>query len=209
MLKRIEKLQYITHASPSLNHCELAQQACKGGIKWVQLRVKDQNSETWLETAKRAKDICAKHGAVLIVNDSVEIAKQVGADGVHLGKSDMCPVEARQVLGKNCIIGGTANTFEDVQNAVKKGVDYVGLGPFRFTITKENLSPILALEGYREIVNACQEHGITVPLVAIGGIRIEDVEEIFQTGVHGVAIGTAIGLGDPINNAQKFVEVVY
>jgi len=209
MLRRIEKLQYITHTSPSLDHCELAQKACKGGIKWVQLRVKDQVTEEWLDTAKRAKKICEEHGAALIINDNVEIAKLVGADGVHLGKDDMSPVEARQILGENCIIGGTANTFEDVQNAVKKGVDYVGLGPFRFTITKQNLNPQLALEGYREIVEACKEHDMKIPLVAIGGIRVEDVEEILKTGVHGVAVGTAIGFGDPTDNAQKFVEAIY
>jgi len=209
MLRRIEKLQYITHTSPSLDHCELAQKACKGGIKWVQLRVKDQVTEEWLDTAKRAKKICEEHGAALIINDNVEIAKLVGADGVHLGKDDMSPVEARQILGENCIIGGTANTFEDVQNAVSKGVDYVGLGPFRFTITKEKLSPKLALEGYQKIVEACQKHDIEIPLVAIGGIRVEDVEEILKTGVHGVAVGTAIGFGDPTDNAQKFVEAIY
>lgn len=209
MLRRIEKLHYITHTSPSLDHCELAQKACKGGIKWVQLRVKDQVTEEWLDTAKRAKKICEEHGAALIINDNVEIAKQVGADGVHLGKSDMSPVEARQILGENCIIGGTANTFEDVQDAVNKGVDYVGLGPFRFTITKEKLSPELALEGYQKIVEACKKHDIKIPLVAIGGIRVEDVEEILNMGIHGVAVGTAIGFGDPTDNAQKFVEAIY
>jgi len=206
--KNIEKLQFITHDTPSLQHCELIEKACKGGLKWVQLRIKDKPFDEWLQVAEKARHCSREHGATLIINDSVEIAQRVEADGVHLGKNDMSPLEARKILGDNAIIGGTANTFEDIQKAVDAGVDYIGLGPFRFTITKENLSPILTLEGYRKIIDACKKHNITTPLIAIGGIRVEDVREILDTGMYGVAVGTAIGFGDPTNNAQKFLDTL-
>jgi len=207
--KNIEKLQFITHDTPSLKHCELIEKACKGGLKWVQLRVKNESFDEWLKIAQQARKCTLEYGATLIINDNVEIAQHVKADGVHLGKHDMSPDEARKILGDDAIIGGTANTFEDIKKAVEAGVDYIGLGPFRFTITKENLSDILNLEGYQEIVETCQKHNITTPLIAIGGIRIEDVDEIFNTGIDGLAVGTAIGFGDPTANAAKFVETIY
>lgn len=207
--KNIEKLQFITHDAPSLRHCELIQKACKGGVKWVQLRIKNRPFDEWIQVAEKARQCSLQYGATLIINDNVEIAQRVKADGVHLGKNDMSPKEARKILGDNVIIGGTANTFEDIQKAADDGIDYIGLGPFRFTITKEHLSPILDIEGYQKIIAACQKHKITTPLIAIGGIRVEDVNEIVSTGVHGVAIGTAIGFGDPTANATKFVETIY
>ncbi len=206
MQKTIEQLQYITHAAPSLTHSQLAEAACKGGVKWIQLRVKDQPYDKWLAIAQETKTICDKYGATLIINDSVKIAHEVKAHGVHLGKKDMCPTEARQILGDNSIIGGTANTFEDVKKACECKVDYIGLGPYRFTITKENLSPTLGSEGYSDIIRACKENNINVPIFAIGGIRVEDVKEIMATGVHGIAVGTAIGFGDTTNNAKRFTQ---
>lgn len=206
MQRTIKQLQYITHAAPSLTHPQLVEAACKGGLKWVQLRVKDQPFEEWLATARQTKAICDTYGAVFIVNDNVEIAHEVKAHGVHLGKEDMCPIEARQILGDDAIIGGTANTFEDVKKCCECGVDYIGLGPYRFTVTKENLSPTLGVEGYADIIRACKENKINVPIFAIGGIRVEDVGEIVTTGVHGVAIGTAIGFGDITDNTRRFIS---
>ena len=206
MQKTIEQLQYITHTAPSLTHPQLAEAACKGGVKWIQLRVKDQAHDEWLAIAQATKSICDTYGATLIINDNVEIAQAVSASGVHLGKKDMCPRQAREILGNDYIIGGTANTFEDIKQCYEAGVDYVGVGPFRFTITKENLSPILGLEGYADIIRVCRENHIDVPIFAIGGIRVEDVREIMSTGVHGIAIGTGIGLGNAPDNAQRFIQ---
>ncbi len=206
MQETITELQYITHAAPSLTHPQLAEAACKGGVKWVQLRIKDQPYEAWLAIAQETKAICDKYGATLIINDHVEIAREVKAHGVHLGKKDMCPIEARRILGDDSIIGGTANTFEDVKKCNECKVDYIGLGPYRFTVTKENLSPTLGLEGYADIIRACKENNINVPIFAIGGIRVEDVREIIPTGVHGIAIGTGIGLGDATDNAKRFID---
>lgn len=208
MQRSIEKLQYITHQSPSFSHEELVLQACKVDIKWIQVRMKNTPEDEWLATAQLARQYTREHNARLIINDHVEIAKAVGADGVHLGKTDRSPTEARKILGENYIIGGTANTFEDVQQLVAQGVDYIGIGPFRFTTTKKNLSPILGLEGYKKLVQSCQETGIDIPLIAIGGIQVEDVREILETGMYGIAVASAIGYGDLAVNATKFMAVI-
>ena len=204
----MQKLQYITHEAPLLSHPELAEAACKGGVKWVQLRLKNLPENECLEIAQATKIICDRYNAIFIINDNVKIAKAVKASGVHLGKNDMHPLEARKILGNDYIIGGTANTFEDVKQCYEAGVNYVGLGPYRFTKTKKELSPILGLEGYRNIIRACQKNRIDVPIFAIGGIQADDVQTILRTGVHGIAVGTGIGLGNPTKNAQKFLEGV-
>lgn len=197
------KLHYISQASPT--HVEAIKAACEAGVKWVQLRVKNTSEEEWLSIAKQSKSICEQYGATLIINDNIKIAKAIGADGVHLGKQDISPSEARAYLGNEVIIGGTANTFEDIQHLAKQGVDYIGLGPFRFTTSKDNLSPILGLEGYEEIVNQCKNEGITIPIIAIGGIQESDISSIISVGIHGVAVASLI---NDSKDKKKIVEEI-
>ncbi len=198
---KISKLHYIT-ANPL--HAE---EACKGGVDWIQLRVKHRNDDDWKMIAEETKAICSKYGAKLIINDSVKLAKLAGADGVHLGKEDMPPDEARKLLGPDFIIGGTANTFEDMVRLNALKVDYIGLGPFRYTQTKTNLSALLGLEGYLDLMKACVVAQIKVPVIAIGGIKINDIEEIMATGVYGIAVSSAISnSGDVTATAQAFIR---
>jgi thiamine-phosphate pyrophosphorylase len=188
----ISKLYYITQDVENASHVQLVEDACKAGVNWVQLRLKNKSYEDWKTIAEEALAICRKYNAKLIINDNVALVKEIGADGVHVGKQDMPVSKAREILGTDFIIGGTANTFEDVKLHAKSGADYIGLGPFRFTTTKDKLSPILGLEGYKAIVNRCKQENITVPIIAIGGITEEDVETLFTTGVYGVAVASAI-----------------
>ena len=142
-----------------------------------------------------------------IIDDDVELVKKLKADGVHLGKNDMPIAEARRILGKDFIIGGTANTFDDVVSHYRAGADYIGCGPFRFTTTKKNLSPILGLEGYQSIVRQMHEHRINLPIVAIGGITCEDIPAIMQTGVSGIALsGTILRAENPAEETRKIIE---
>jgi len=203
----IEKLQYITQHLNGKSHSEMAETACRSGVRWVQLRMKDVSFEDYLNEAKRTREICKKYGAKLIINDHVEIAKVVNADGVHLGKTDIDPAKARSILGQKFIIGGTANTLEDIFELHEKGVDYVGLGPFRFTATKKNLSPVLGLEGYRKIIAILCENGIGLPVIAIGGIQTEDIKEIVNTGIYGVAIASLINKSENMaDTIQKIIK---
>jgi len=161
--------------------------ACRAGIQWIQLRMKLATDDEVLEAAWAAKKICLEWGSKLIVNDRVKVALEADVDGVHLGKEDMPVSEARRLLGAGKIIGGTANTIEDIREHWRQGADYIGLGPYRFTTTKKNLSPILGLEGYRRIMERMGAEGISLPVIAIGGIGMEDAEPLFAVGVQGIA----------------------
>jgi thiamine-phosphate pyrophosphorylase len=185
--KYISKLQFISPQPNDESFFELIESCCKNGIDWVQLRVKDTDVKVWTDIAKKCKTICNQNNAVFIINDNIEIAKNVNADGVHLGKNDISPSEARSYLGNGYIIGGTANSLEDIEKLVAQNVDYIGLGPFQFTETKKNLSPILGLEGYNEILNKCKLRNIHIPIVAIGGIERKNFHELKETGIHGIA----------------------
>jgi len=185
----ISKLHYITQGKTPEEHLENIQRACASGAEWVQLRLKNLDPKTVLETAQKAREITSHFQTRLIINDYYKVAKEVNADGVHLGKKDTCPLKAREYLGKWYSIGGTANTLEDCKILLEKKVDYIGLGPFQFTETKKNLSPVLGAVGYQVMLEALNT---TTPIIAIGGITIENVPEIINTGVYGVAVSGAI-----------------
>ena len=189
---KLEKVQFITHSNYNIDYFQSAVLALKGGLRFIQLRMKDSNREELISTGKRIKEECDKYNSLFILDDHVELVNEIGANGVHLGKEDMPIKEARKILGKDKIIGGTANNFEDIVKHFNDGADYIGLGPLRYTNTKKKLSPILGFEGYREIIEKCKTQGIDIPIYAIGGIRIEDIEGLKRIGVFGIAISSLI-----------------
>jgi len=202
------RVQFITQR---LDEIESAKVALEGGCRWIQLRMKDASLEEVERVALQLKPLCKSYNAVFLLNDHVELCKKVGADGVHLGKTDMNPREARQLLGTDFIIGSTCNTFEDIENLRDTQIDYIGLGPFRFTETKQNLSPILGLEGYKNIVSQCRKSNINIPIVAVGGITADDVVPILQTGIDGIALSSAIlraeDPGEEMRKIDKMIKI--
>lgn len=201
-------VQFITHTSARYTYADSARLALAGGCRWIQLRMKDAQREEIIATATEILPLCREVGATFILDDHVELVELTGADGVHLGKNDMPITEARRQLGCNKIIGGTANTFEDILAHAKAGADYIGCGPFRFTTTKKNLSPILGLEGYARIVELMHQNNISLPIVAIGGIAFENIPAILQTGVTGIALsGSVLRADDPIAEMRRIVEL--
>lgn len=208
-MKKVSRLQYITQEVSGKTHWQLAEEGCRGGIRWTQLRIKNKSHDEWLDIALKTLAVCKRYGGKLIINDNVDVAKASKADGIHLGKTDTDPSIARKILGDEVIIGGTANTFDDIRQLAYKQVDYIGLGPFRFTRTKEKLSPVLGLEGYKEIMDLCASENINIPVIAIGGILKEDVIPLMQAGVYGVAVASSIGMAHDIHDAAgKFVELL-
>ena len=202
-------LQYISHFTPQISYAEGIRMALEGGCRWIQLRMKDAPAEEIIACAEEVLPLCRRHGAKFILDDHVELVRQLGANGVHLGKNDMQVDEARKILGPDIIIGGTANTIEDIIRLHKQGADYIGCGPFRFTTTKKNLSPILGLEGYKSIVLKMKELGIDLPIVAIGGITVEDIPAVMGTGVSGIALsGAILGAPDPVEMTARIIETI-
>lgn len=202
------ELQFITHFTEKYSYYDSARMALEGGCRWIQLRMKDASPEEVEQEALRVQALCRTYHATFIIDDHVELVKKLHADGVHLGKHDMPVAGARRLLGNGFIIGGTANTFDDVKMHYEAGADYIGCGPFRFTTTKKNLSPILGLEGYRRIVSQMKEAGINLPIVAIGGITREDIPAILQTGVTGVALsGTILRADNPAEETRRILAI--
>ena len=201
-------LQFITHHNDRYDYLQSAQQALQGGCKWIQLRMKGAPVDEVEEIALQLMPLCREQGAVFILDDHVGLCKKIGGDGVHLGKKDMLPAEARQQLGTGFIIGGTCNTFEDVMQ-VKDSVDYIGCGPFRFTTTKQGLAPVLGLDGYRNIVWQCRSNGINLPMVAIGGITRQDIPDVLNAGPNGVAVsGAILNAPDPVEETRQMLEII-
>ena len=202
-------LQFITHETNGISYLESVKIALAGGCRWVQLRMKGASANEIRPIALEAQRLCRAAGATFIIDDHVALSKEIKADGVHLGKNDMPIDEARRLLGSEFIIGGTANTFADVEQHYRNGANYIGCGPFRFTTTKSNLSPILGLEGYREICRQMHEKAIPLPIVAIGGITANDIPALMQTGITGIALSSTVLMADdPVAEMRKLVKIV-
>ena len=199
----ISKLHYISQGKTTEEHLQNIQNACVSGADCVQLRLKDVDKKTLLDVAVKAREITAHFQTRLIINDHYKVAVKVKADGVHLGKSDICPTTARKELFSWQIIGGTANTLEDCLKLINKKVDYIGLGPYQFTKTKENLSPVLGKNGYITII---EELKTATPILAIGGINTSNISEIIDTGIYGVAISGEIT--KDFNTISKFNKLL-
>lgn len=202
----MSQVQFITHFTDKISYLDSVSIALEGGCRWIQLRMKSADYTTLLNTAREVRRLCNQYNATFIIDDNIQAVIDACADGVHLGKNDMPIAEARRVLGSDRVIGGTANTFNDVVAHYISGADYIGCGPFRFTTTKSNLSPILGIDGYSEILRQMRETGISIPLVAIGGITKDDIPELFEAGVSGVALsGAILNADNPVEEMRDII----
>ncbi len=201
-------LQFITDSTTTEGTIKQALLALKGGCRWIQVRMKEAPDEEVEHAVKTLLPHCRDVGATLIVDDRVDIAAKCDADGVHLGKTDMDPTEAYKILGGKKIIGCTVNSIEDINKLPLEIVDYLGIGPYRFTTTKKRLSPILGLEGYRKITDHLKMIS-KIPTIAIGGITADDVIPIMNTGVSGIAVSGAINHSDnPVAATQQILKLL-
>ncbi|WP_079243477.1 thiamine phosphate synthase [Chryseobacterium indologenes] len=204
----MEKLQYISQGNTRQEQELYIRKALDNGIKWVQVRWKNAPENELIQLCEISKQLCSEYQAVCIINDHVQIAKEIDADGVHLGLNDSAIEEARLILGENKMIGGTANTFSDVIQRIKESCDYIGLGPLRFTITKEKLSPILGFDGYQSIIDGLKEKSIDIPRIfAIGSVTLEDILPLQEIGIYGVAVSGLITRQPTIINELKKVMI--
>lgn len=209
------RLMLITQRTEKYTELDEVKMAIRGGCNWIQLRMKENLN---LEVAKAVGRVALLDGGmdcVCCLNDNLEMAFKAGIHAVHLGKNDMPVEEAwKRIIekGKGDLfqVGATANTFEDILEADARGATYVGLGPYRFTETKKQLSPILGLEGYRKIMKQCEDAGVRIPIIAIGGIRLEDVDALMDTGIAGIAVsGAIVNAPDPVKETRRFIQEIF
>lgn len=199
----IPKLHYISQGNSPKAHLENIQKACSAGAELVQLRLKLSSDKKVLKWAQEAREITSHFQTRLIINDYYKIAREIKADGVHLGKTDPCPTVARRHLYTWQIIGGTANTLQDCEALIEKVVNYISLGPFRFTQTKENLPSALGLNGYAAIMDVLNTQ---TPILGVGGITTADVTDILKTGITGIVVSGAITLD--FNSIRTFNQLL-
>ena len=185
----IPKLHYISQGNSPKEHLDNIQKACSSGSELVQLRLKNISEKKCLKLATEAREITSHFQTRLIINDYYKIAKAIKADGVHLGETDCCPLEARKHLYTWQIIGGTANTLQDCETLISKQVDYISLSPFRHAVNKGNIFKVLGLNGYNEIIEALKTE---TPIIGFGGINTKDVTAILETGISGIAVSDVI-----------------
>lgn len=201
-------LQFITNTDCKVPVHEQVLAVIEGGCKWVQIRMKDAPDDDIRRVVEIIKPKCIEKEVFLILNDRVELAKELNVGGVHLGKEDMPPSKARMILGPAAVIGVTANTFADIIAVSALDIDYYGIGPYKNTTTKKNLAPILGLEGIRKICYEMAEKNIEIPHVAVGGIQYDDILPLLEAGVNGVAVSGAIpNAKDIVKETEKFVSL--
>ena len=176
------------------------EKALKGGVTFVQLREKALDEQAFLEEAKEIQKLCAKYHVPFVINDNVEIAAQIGADGVHVGQSDMEAGDVREKLGPDRIIGVSAQTVEQAVRAQERGADYLGVGAAFPTGSKAD-----AVEVSHETVRAITE-AVDIPVIAIGGITKDNVSELSGTGICGIAVISAIFAQEDIEGAARVLK---
>ncbi|MBW1997991.1 MAG: thiamine phosphate synthase [Deltaproteobacteria bacterium] len=188
-MKRIGKLHVLTDTvlQSRFSHIELARLAIEGGADTIQLRQKTGSTREMITVAREMKTLCREAGVVFIVNDRIDVAIAAKADGVHLGQEDFPIPLAKELLGRDGIIGGSAATFEEAEKCLREGADYIGFGPVFPTSSKDDAGPVSGVEILRRVVDS-----LSLPIIAIGGISPENVEQVLSAGAYGIAVISAV-----------------
>jgi len=206
MAARIGRLHVITDVvvQTRFTHEELAEAACAGGADIVQLRDKSQPVESFAAVARRVAEICRHHGVTFIVNDHVRVARDVEADGVHLGRRDSSIEDARALLGERAIVGASVGSLEEALEAEASGADYVGFGHVFATMSKTKPTPPVGLDALARVAARAR-----VPVIAIGGITEANAAQVMETGAWGIAvIGAVCAADDPRAATRRLKRIV-
>lgn len=188
------------HLQQDRSHAALARLAIRGGADTIQFRQKHGGIQNKLVEARKVAKVCTDASTPLIVDDRIDIAQAVGADGVHLGQKDFPIDEARSVLGADVLIGATATKPHQVEDAYERGADYIGFGPVFPTTSKRNPKSVKGPEG---LAQACE--AVPIPVIAIGGITHDRVRAALEAGAHGVAVLSAVATStDPKQATARF-----
>jgi thiamine-phosphate pyrophosphorylase len=207
MKKYISKFHYLTQDLPRRSHSEQAQTACQAGANWIQYRCLTKPDDELIDEINEIAAICDEWGATLIVTNHYELLDRVDAQGVHIEDFDADLIAIRKYIGDDKTLGASATHIEQLLKVQNTGVvDYCGYGPFAHTDTKPNDKPLLGFEGYRIL----QKHPVEIPVIAVGGIQLSDVEPLLATGIYGIAVSGAINLAPhPGMVLKEFYRKIY
>lgn len=203
MKKFIERLHFITHDIQQLSHIEQAQIACNAGAKWIQYRCLSKNDDELLKDIHAIAEICDDWGATLIVTDHIHLNGQADIQGFHIEDFDANFIQLRAQLGEPLTIGGSATNLQGLIRLAEEGADYAGFGPFYTTTTKPNNAPLLGIEGYQKAIAELQRMHIELPVLAVGGVTLSDIDPLMLTGIFGIAASSAINQAEDMSAAYK------
>lgn len=208
MKKYISRFHYLTQDLPQNSHREQVAMACEAGANWIQYRCMSKPDDEMVDEINEIAEICNDWGATLIISNHYHLLDRVDAQGVHIEDFDADLLTIRKIIGEDKTLGASATNIIRLTEIQNTGlVDYCGYGPFAHTDTKPNNYPLLGFEAYRDL----QQHPeITVPIIAVGGIQLQDVEPLINTGIFGIAVSAAINLAiDPAQALKEFYRKIY
>jgi thiamine-phosphate pyrophosphorylase len=207
MKKYISRFHYLTQDLPNRSHIEQAAIACSAGVNWLQYRCLTKTDEELIEEISHIADICDEWGATLILTNHYHLLDKVDAQGVHIEDFDADFAAIRAVIGDDKTLGASATNIDAFLRVQATGVvDYCGYGPFAHTDTKPNNKPLMGFEGYREL----QKHDPQLPAIAVGGIKLSDVDLLLETGVYGIAVSAAVNLSpEPGRVIKEIYRKIY
>lgn len=207
MKKYISKFHYLTQDLPNRSHIEQAEIACQAGANWLQYRCLSKTDEELITEINQIAEICDEWGTTLILTNHYHLLDKVDAQGVHIEDFDADWKAIREQIGEDKTMGASATNIEALLKVQASGVvDYCGYGPFAHTDTKPNNKPLLGFEGYRQL----QKQPIEIPVIAVGGIQLNDVEHLIETGVYGIAVSAAVNLAaNPGKAVKEFYRKMY
>jgi thiamine-phosphate pyrophosphorylase len=207
MKKYISKFHYLTQDLPNRSHVEQAEIACSAGANWLQYRCLTKTDDELILEINRIAEICDDWGTTLILTNHYNLLSKVDAQGVHIEDFDADFAAIREVIGEDKTMGGSATNLEALLRVQATGVvDYCGYGPFNHTDTKPNNKPLLGYEGYRIL----QNQAIEIPVIAVGGVQLSDVDILLKIGIYGIAVSAAVNLAvDPAQAVKEFYRAIY
>ena len=203
MKKYVSKFHYLTQDLPHISHLEQTQQACGAGANWIQYRCLSKTDEEMLNELHPIAEVCDDWGATLIVTNHAHLVNQADIQGVHIEDMDADLNLIRAQIGEDKTLGASATNINQIISHIKNTADYIGCGPFSVTLTKPNSNELWGVKGYEDAVNQLKELGLQTPLIAVGGVKLTDVEPLLATGVNGLAVCSAINDTNDIANTYK------
>ncbi len=208
MKKYISRFHYLTQDLPHRSHAEQVTIACQAGANWVQYRCLSKPDDELIAEINEIAVICDDWGATLIITNHYHLLYTVDVQGVHIEDLEADFTAIRKIIGEEKTLGASATNIASLWQIQQTGVvDYCGYGPFAHTTTKPNNKQLLGFEGYRELQ---KHHDIELPVIAVGGIQLTDVEHLLETGVFGIAISAAVNLAiDPARALKAFYQKIY
>jgi thiamine-phosphate pyrophosphorylase len=207
MKKYVSKFHYLTQDLPNRTHVEQAQTACEAGANWIQYRCMTKSDEEMMAEINQIASICDDWGATLILANHYHLLDKVDAQGVHIEDLDADFVAIREAITDEKTLGASATNVEALLRIQNTGVvDYCGYGPFAHTDTKPNNKPLLGYDGYRRL----ERQPIDIPVIAVGGVQLKDVDLLMQTGIYGIAVSSAVNLSlDPSGTVKEIYRKIY